>query len=217
MRYIVFIMFFFLVGCSSQDKNILLNTGEKPPTFFRFTKIESMNDYVFDTKKFSLKFPLAKEIDFMKMGGWSAESMRDGHTVALSLENSIVYSIVISTNYKPLIYNDRHKAIENEDIVYINYIYHQYHPNKDILLQRHGKENYLCQIREGVIDKHIYPNKKEISFECYKFNSRHTRVKSVALVLTYNDINSSIYTYEDLLKRGQRVLDSLYIKDGWDE
>jgi hypothetical protein len=25
------------------------------------------------------------------------------------------------------------------------------------------------------------------------------------------------YTYEDLLKRSQRVLDSLYIKDGWEE
>ena len=201
MRHIVLSMFFFLVGCSIQDKNILLNTGEKPPTFFRFSNIESMNDYVFDLQKFSFKFPLAKEADFTEMGGWSGESMRDGHTIALSLDNSIVYSIVLSTNYQPLSYNNRHKAIGNEEIAYINNIYHQYHPNKKIFLQRHGKEDYICEVRKGVVDKHIYPNKKEISYECYKFNSRHTRAKSVALVLTYDDINSSTYTYEDLLKR----------------
>lgn len=220
MKSLFLIFMFLLSGCTG-NYNLLISTGEKPPTFFKITDIKTMNNFVFDTQKFSFKLPLSKETDFTQIGGWDGESMRDGHTIALSLSNSIVYSIVISADYKPLLYGKKEKAIENGDIVYINNLYHKYHPDKDISIQRHGKEDYFCEVREGVLDKHLYPNKKEISFGCYKFNSARTKVKRVALILTYNKPNnhhqSEEYTYEDLLQRSQRVLDSLYIKDGWDE
>ena len=74
---------------------------------------------------------------------------------------------------------------------------------------------------EGITDKHLYQNKEETSFQCYKFNSTRTKMISVSLVLTYHKPNDPIlvqeYTYEDLQSRAKRMLDSLYIKDGWDE
>ena len=121
MRYLFFILIFLLTGCSNRNVNILLNTGERPPTFFKITDIKTMNKFVFDTQKFSFKLPLAKETDFTKMGGWSGESMRDGHTIALSLSNSEVYSIVISTDYEPLKYGKQERAIEAGDDNRIHY------------------------------------------------------------------------------------------------
>lgn len=218
MRHIVLSMFFFVVGCSIQDKNILLNTGEKPSTFFKFSNIESMNDYVFDSQKFSFKFPLAKETDFTKMGGWSGESMRDGHTIALSLENSIVYSIVFSTNYKPLLYNDIHKAIETGNIKYIRSKI-KIDNNDKLYITHFGKEEYKCTVMKYT--KEQYPSKKYTAYECYKFNENRTKYRSVHVRLTYTkENNASInqrYSYQDLENRAQRMLDSLYIKDGWDE
>ena len=74
---------------------------------------------------------------------------------------------------------------------------------------------------EGVMDKHIYPNKEKISFGCYKFNATRTKAKIIGVNLTYNKPNdprlAEEYTYEDLQKRSQRILDSLYIKDGWEK
>ena len=221
MRYLFFILIFLLTGCSNKNINILLNTGKRPPTFFQITDIKTMNEFVFDTQKFSFKLPLAKKTDFIKMGGWSGESMRDGHTIAFSFSKSIVYSIVISTGYKPLKYGKEEKAIEAGDIEYIKNIYHQHNPNTNISLQRYGKENYPCIVIEKITDKQKYPNKEESSFQCYKLNSTQTKAKYITLILTYNKPNDPVlakeYTYEDLKERAKRVLDSLYIKDGWDK
>lgn len=224
MRYIVLVIIVFVFnGCSSKKvgstvENMMVSlSGNTPPQSFRIANLQTMNDYVFDTKDFSFSLPSAKESDFVKMGGWDGISMRGGKSIALGLRDSIVYHIHITTSiYK---YGEREEAIESENLVYLNNRYHRYHPDKDILLQKHGKENYICEVKEGEPDKHIYPNKKKISFGCYKFNASRTKAKIVGINLTYNKPNNSDiakdYTYEDLKQRAQRMLDSLYIKDGW--
>ncbi len=226
MKYIIlFILSLNFIGCSGRglenaiENAMISSSGNKPPQSFRVANLQTMKDYVFNTKDFSFSLPSAKESDFTKMGGWDGMSMRDGKTIVLGLKDSIVYHIHITSSiYK---YEERERAIESEDLAYVNNLYHQYHPNKDISLQRHGKENYICEVMEGVMDKHIYPNKEKISFGCYKFNATRTKAKIIGVNLTYNKPNdphlANEYTYEDLQKRSQRILDSLYIKDGWEK
>jgi hypothetical protein len=226
MKYIfLFIIAFTFNGCSPKNldntvENMMISlSGNEPPQSFRVANLQTMKDYVFNTKDFSFSLPLAKESDFTKMGGWEGMSMRDGKTIVLGLKDSIVYHIhVTSSIYK---YEERERAVENEDLVYLNNRYHKYYPNKNISLQRHGKENYICEVKEGVTDRDIYQNKEKISFGCYSFNTTRTKAKIVGINLTYNRSNNpniaKEYTYEDLQERAKRMLDSLYIKDGWDE
>lgn len=226
MKYIiVFILSLSFLGCSGRglenaiENAMISSSGNKPPQSFRVANLQTMRDYVFDTKDFSFSLPSAKESDFTKMGGWDGMSMRDGKSIVLGLKDSIVYHIHITSSIYP--YTERERAIENGDVAYINKLFHQYHPNEDKALQKHGKENYICEVMEGVIDKQIYPNKEKISFGCYKFNTTRTKAKIVGVNLTYNKPNDPClaeeYTYEDLQKRSQRILDSLYIKDGWEK
>ena len=226
MKYIVlFILSLNFIGCSGRglenaiENAMISSSGNKPPLSFRVANLQTMKDYVFNTEDFSFSLPSAKESDFTKMGGWDGMSMRDGKTIVLGLKDSIVYHVELTVS--TMAYTERERAIESGDVSYINKLLHQYHPNKNISLQRHGKGNYFCEVREGVIDKHIYPNKEEISFGCYKFNPARTKAREVALILTYNKPNdprlAEEYTYEDLQKRSQRILDSLYIKDGWEK
>ena len=95
--------------------------------------------------------------------------------------------------------------------------------NVNLHYETHGKENYTCivnssyNLNQGVYEKY---------YGCYKFNKQRTMAKKVGITFIYTksptlpkklEPLAKEYTYEDLLKRGQRVLDSLYIKDGWDE
>jgi len=61
-------------------------------------------------------------------------------------------------------------------------------------------------------------------YNCYKFNPARTIAKRVKIILVYTKVLSlsskyktlaKEYTFQDLEKREKRVLDSLYIKDGW--
>jgi len=96
-------------------------------------------------------------------------------------------------------------------------------PNDTLTIEHYGKENYPCIVIKTSKPKQ---GKKEKIYACYKFNPKRTIAKSMTIHLTYTksptlpkelEPLAKEYTYEDLLKRSQRVLDSLYIKDGWDE
>lgn len=89
--------------------------------------------------------------------------------------------------------------------------------------ETHGKEKYVCLINESFNVK-LGEGKKH--YGCYKFNPERTAVKKISMDLTYTrtpNISKELeplaneYTYEDLQKRSQRILDSLYIKDGWEK
>ena len=224
MRSTLFLLVVFLFsGCSPKtlgnitESLLIASSGNKPPSFFKVANIETMRDYVFDMPDYTIALPSAKGEDFTLMGGWEGATYYNKNIILHMSEFGILYHIHITTSiYK---YGEREEAIESENLVYLNNRYHRYHPDKDISLQRHGKENYICEVKEGEPDKHIYPNKKKISFGCYKFNASRTKAKIVGINLTYNKPNNSDiakdYTYEDLKQRAQRMLDSLYIKDSW--
>jgi hypothetical protein len=231
VKYIyVILATFILYGCSGQQmadnitKAQIAMSGNKPPAFFRIENFYTMNHYAFETEDFSFKSPFAKEKDFSQMGGWFGGSHRDGKTIVLNLDPKkigISYQIVVSTDtYES---TEIEKEIENGNVEYLEKLYHQYNPATEISLRSYGKENYPCMIIKSYNDKY---GKKEINYACYKVNPKKSKVKSVTINLTYTKSPNlpkkyqhlaKEYTYEDLLKRSQRVLDSLYIKDGWDE
>lgn len=89
-------------------------------------------------------------------------------------------------------------------------------------LETLGKENYQCLVFEEYTPRGV----KMKTYDCYKFNPERTIVKNVVIIFTYTksptlpkelEALAKEYSYEDLLKQSQRVLDSLYIKDGWDD
>lgn len=202
---------------NSIDGTLARAAGNKPPAFFSVANVETMRDYVFETKDFSFNFPTAKESDFAKMGGWSGMSMRNGRTIAFGFKNSIIYHISVSTSGTVRDYSERDRAIDTHNIPYIKARFQKYHSDIKTSIHNYGKENYDCTI----IEDNYYNkwNKKEITYSCYKFNPSRTKAKSVSVSLTYNKPKDPTlakeYTYEDLKNRAKRMLESLYIKDGW--
>ena len=95
--------------------------------------------------------------------------------------------------------------------------------NIHVHYETHGREHYPCIVNER---RNLKRGVKEIIYDCYKFNPERMMAKSVVISFIYTKSPNlpkqykqlaKEYTYEDLLKRGERVLDSLYIKDGWEE
>jgi hypothetical protein len=95
--------------------------------------------------------------------------------------------------------------------------------NINVHYETQGKENYICIVKETKDNR-----KNEISktYDCHKFNKKRAMAKGVVITFTYSksidypkETSDLIkdYTYEDLQERAKRMLDSLYIKDGWDE
>lgn len=228
MKFLIIFLAIMLSGCSgSKITNNITKTqigmsGNKPPAFFSVANIETMRDYIFHTKDFSFQFPVSKPSDFTKMGGWSGMSIRDGKTIAFGFKNSIIYHVSVSTSGNVLRYEEREKAIENNDISYLRRQMPKRVKNNgemmDISLKsiRAGRENYPCTERTS---SHLKYGKKKISYGCFKVNDNKTKIKYVSISLTYNkpeDKNlAKQYTYKDLQKRAKRTLDSLYIKEGW--
>ena len=222
MRYIIlFILVFTFNGCSPKNldntvENMMISlSGNEPPQSFRVANLQTMKDYVFNTKDFSFSLPYATKEDFSKMGGWDGMSMRDGKTIVLGLRNSIVYHIELSVSKKA--YTDRERAIENGNVAYLHSVIKIDDTDK-LYIKKFGKEQYSCTVMEYTNVE--YPSKKYTGYECYKHNNKG-QSKSVHIRLTYNKPNNLIiakdYTYEDLQQRAKRMLDSLYIKDGWDD
>ena len=192
-------------------------SGNKAPAFFTVANIEIMRDYVFETKDFSFKFPTAKESDFSKMSGWKGGSIRNGKTITVYLDP--VYHMDVSTSGNVLKYEERERAIENNDINYLRTrMPKTVKKNGEIMnisfnIIPAGKENYPCTVRTS---SHLKYGKRKISYGCFKFNENRTKVKYVSISVTYTHYKSpKQYTYQDLQNRAKRTLDSLYIKDGW--
>jgi hypothetical protein len=225
MRYIIFFFLVFsLFGCSAKslenvvEKSLISTSGNKPPQSFRIDNLQTMKDYVFNTKDFSFSLPSAKESDFTKMGGWDGMRIRDGKTIVLGLRDSNVYHIELSVS--KMLYTDREKAI---DYKIDNFPKQRTRPDGETIdinvhYETYGKENYTCIVNE-IYNENF--GKKGKLFGCYKFNKQKTKAKHVSIFLTYNKPNNLTiakdYTYEDLQQRAERVLDRLYIKDGWDK
>ena len=93
-------------------------------------------------------------------------------------------------------------------------------PNGDTIninthIENHGKENYSCVVSESINKSNVY----RTGYRCYKFNKAKIKSKYVSVRFTYhkpkNPTLAKQYTYSDLKRRAKRMLDSLYIKDGW--
>ena len=225
MKYIIFILLGIgFLGCSGEQmshsitKTQIAMSGNKAPASFEFANLETMRDYVFQTKDFSFSLPYAKKTDYKVMGGWVGESMRDGRTIAIGLKKSITYQVVITTS-EVSEYTDRDKAIDTHDTNYIRARFHKYQSETKVNIVNYGKENYDCVVLE--YEKKGFNNirKKGKTYRCYKFNPSRTKAKDVTMTLTYNKPKdpslAKQYTYQDLQNRAKRTLDSLYIKDGW--
>ena len=115
-------------------------------------------------------------------------------------------------------YRKKEKAIEAGDIEYLRSIIKIDKTDK-LYIEKFGQGQYTCAMMKYT--KEEYPFKKYTGYECYKFNQNKTKYQSVHIRLTYNQPTNSLlkneYTYEDLQNRAKRVLDSLYIKDGWEK
>lgn len=222
MKFLSILTFtLLLVGCSGEQvshnitKTQIAMSGNKPPAFFSVASIETMRDYVFNTKYFSFKLPTSKRSDFSMMEGWKGGSSRNGKTITLYLNS--MYHMDVSTSGNVLKYGERARAIDIHNVSYIKARFHKYNSDTKISIQNYGKENYDCiTIEDNDYNKW---NKKEITYSCYKFNPTKTKAKHVTISLTYNKPSNlklaKEYTYQDLKKRAKRTLDSLYIKDGW--
>jgi hypothetical protein len=146
------------------------------------------------------------------------------------------YDIDISVSISP--YSAKDRALENGDEEFLRKYYNSYVgkitinkevEQKPLYLEHYGKENYSCKVREflrplGTYGMQVETYYKRIS--CLKPNPKKTMAKTVSIELIYTkaptlpkelESLSKEYTYEDLQERAKRMLDSLYIKDGWDE
>ncbi len=219
MKYFIMILLGIgFLGCSGEQmahsitKTQIAVSGNKPPASFEIANVETMRDYVFNTKDFSFSLPSAKQSDFTKMGGWWGASDRDGKTITLHLHP--VYHITISTPLHSYKYTERERAIEVKNTEYIRNRKKWLQPKDKLYIKNYGKENYICT--NTVFTR---GSKKQSVYNCYKFNDNRTKSKNVVVSLTYNKPKDKTlakqYTYQDLQNRAKRVLDSLYIKDGW--
>lgn len=229
------IIFFILLGCSADktsrtlsnaiDKALIATSGNKPPQFFAFLSPDRANGYVMQHKDYSFIMPLTKEIDWSKMSGWNGAYIYGGIGIGIdnpdnkNIGNLLGYSINVSSSVGK--YGEMQKAIESNDIEYIR-SHIRIDTNDKLRIEYLGKEDYICKVMEYT--KKNYKSSKYIGYTCYKFNPSHTRYKSVNIKLIYTkspNLPSKYkklakeYTYQDLQNRAKRMLDSLYIKEGW--
>ncbi len=210
-----------LVGCSAQEFVNNYNSlsvkmsGNKPPAFFTINNLQTMEKYVFETEDISFSLPSAKEEDFTLMGGWYGVSARNGKTISMSLKKQS-YGVSVSTS-RVSDYTQREIELESGNIKYLR---NTIKIDKDdkLYIRNFGKEQYICEVMEYTRDKEA--NNKYITYDCYKFNTLKTKYKRVDIRLTYTKQNnqkvSNEYTYNNLKSRAKRMLDSLYIKNEWD-
>jgi hypothetical protein len=228
----VVVVLTMLTGCSAQRVVDTYNglsvamSGNKPPAFFKVDSIEEANDLKLISKHFIALMPIVREKDFKDMGGWHG-SFHGKDLSTLYFYKSGFYHITFSSSINP--YTERERAIENGDVTYLRTrmpkkikengeIY-----NITLKTLRIGTESYPCIARESIDPR----NGQSIqSYGCFKSNTDKTLAKAIGITLTYtrvpnlpNELEAlaNEYTYEDLQKRSQRILDSLYIKDGWEK
>jgi hypothetical protein len=233
IKYIllVSIIIVFLNGCSKNslrdnvDGFMQWTSGNKTPQFFMFANPKIADNFTLQHKDFNVSAPLTYERDWKKMTGWKGGFIYGGAFYAVDQyaydpNRRIVlgYTFQFTTATYP--YEER--EIEADNAMYMKNYYIGVAP-VNVTIEHYGKENYPCVVIKTNKPKQ---GKKEKSYSCFKFNSERTMAKKVGIRIVYTksptlpkelESLAKEYTYEDLLKRGQRVLDSLYIKDGWDE
>lgn len=231
-------------GCSQpnmttiypEDKQMVLKDRavDLPMPFYDLSM--KSQDYPRCHKKgFCALFPEFRDSDFIKMNHpWNMIAHENGYSIGIeqTFPNGAIvldYSIQFFSSISP--YDARARAVEYKDKQYIltspttQYGKDKYgkEGNVNVHYETHGKENYTCLVSERA-DKTL--GMKGIGFNCYKFNPERTMAKNVVIRLTYTRIPNlpqeleplaNEYTYEDLQQRSQRILDSLYIKDGWEK
>ena len=239
MKYLLLtLVSIVFAGCSTHDvSNTIDNTlaqaaGNKPAKFFNFTEPKYVHRWKFRYKDYEALSPFTKDKDWTKMGGWGGAYI--GNSIAFSLRQNprgsqrdswISYSFNISTSISK--YTEWDRALEDEDIIF----YKEKMPQRkdkygkvkriNVHIEHHGKENYPCVVWEEKDSKRGIRIK---TYSCHKFNSQKTKEKHIAIKLIYTKVPTlpskykslaKEYTYQDLQNRAKRVLDSLYIKDGW--
>ncbi|HEY9129073.1 MAG TPA: hypothetical protein VIN02_04485 [Sulfurovum sp.] len=207
-------------GCNSTnlansiDGTLARAAGNKPPAFFKVANVETMKDYVFNMNGYSIAMPTAKEIDFRKHDGWMGLTHYN-KDITLYLEG--FYHISVSTFRKSQSYTEKERELENGTRKFRP---RRTKPKGDIIninthIEHHGNEKYPCIVSESLDRFKRY----RIGYTCYKFNPSRTKAKRIHIRLTYTRPNDPTlvkeYTYKDLQNRAKRMLDSLYIKDGW--
>lgn len=218
MKYVLIALSLLLAGCGGSEKNILLTTGKIPPMFFHFSSKVFMDKFVLDTRKYSILMPATKALDFQDGRRWNGGSDRDGNSIGVF---NGAYHIDISTSYLSREYGERDRALENGTLTFSP---QRTKPdghiiNIDTHIEHHGKEHYPCVVSQSERHYKKYGTTYRKGYRCYKFNPTRTKSKHVSVTLTYNKPKdpklAKEYTYADLKRRAKRMLDSLYIKEGW--
>jgi len=202
--------------------------GNKPAQFFYFRNMHDANSYVFDEKDYNVSMIPTYKKDWIKMGGWQGAYIYGGIGYGLDIKEVkkyggvLSYGINISSHIYP--YNKTEDdALQRGDAEYFKKRYRWIKPEDKVSIEHHGKENYPCLVVKQIFKKR---GRIEKLYRCFKHNKEKTKEKEVSINFIYTHSSNlpkryerlaKEYTYEDLLKRGKRVLDSLYIKDGWDE
>ena len=240
-------MILLISGCSEphmstiypDDKQMILKDRavDLPMPFYDLSM--KSQDYPRCHKKgFCSLFPEFRESDFIKMNHpWNMMTDENGYSVGIeqTLSNGAIvlsYGIGFSSYITP--YTDADRALERGDKEYISNRYRQgtekngrvYYINAHV--EHHGKENYPCMVYEEYTpaNRYLKTETRIKHITCYKFNPERTMKKIVSIQLIYTRVPNlpkeleplaREYTYEDLQKRSRRILDSLYIKDGWEK
>ena len=240
--FLLIILLFIITGCSYPHPNMLPYTKEDgaqiydKPVFtdtlmampIYYITYENQDYPRCHKKGFCVLLPKLYKKDYEKPNrGWSLMSSSDGFGVTAEfVDGWIDYGINIFSSVGK--YGKDEKSLDKGDDTYLKNIriikfQDGKSTNLNLHIEHHGKENYPCEVGESINELRGY---REKFYNCYKFNPKHTKYKKVGITFIYTksptlpkelEPLAKEYTYEDLLKRGQRVLDSLYIKDGWDE
>ena len=230
MKYLFLtIITLLFTACTTNDIDYALAraAGNKPAQFFKFNTPSDANHYMFHHKDFDILMPETTKSDWIQMGGWNGAYIYGGIGVGLDIKEVRKYGGVLSygINMTSSIwkYENREREIEAHNVRYMRKQTRWLKPDDILTIEHHGKENYPCVVIETAYsDRGV----KKKSYDCYKFNPERTMAKRVLVSLIYSKSPklpkkyqhlAKEYTYEDLFKRSKRVIDSLYIKDGWDE
>jgi len=212
--WITMIFSFLLGGCNVNDYDDVMArvAGNKPNQYFHFSNPTDANHYTFHDKAFDIHMLQTKQSDWSHDRRWGGSFVWNGVVIYLHS----FYHVLVTSSRKASKYDDEDRALEEGNI---NYIRKRIKIDADdkLYIKRYGKENYICTVMEYT--KQNTPQKEYMGVECYKYNKEKTKVKNVHIRLTYskptNPTLARQYTYTDLKRRAKRMLDSLYIKEGW--
>lgn len=175
-----------LHGCNGEHIANTINgiqvsmAGNKPPASFKVANLQTMKEYVFNLKHYTIAMPEAKAMDFQG-NAWQG-FVHYNKDLVLMLDPH--YHIDISTDYYPQEAKERERMIDRQDYALLERIKKEYNypATSDLSYELHGKENYKCMVKKRVTKQ----NGRKVAYFCYKFNPTKTKYQSVTIVLTYS-------------------------------